>query len=262
MKRITTLLFAVVLVALIGMPVQAEIDVINHGTNLAFIASNNTTDTATIASSWLGPVQNVYSYSSIQNLLTNQPPTQLIGNRLWACVVNNSSTLSCGIKLGGYTNGATADMIVLPLQTKVIPLGGGYNGIISARSLTSTGGTLTYFEMGGQPTGIVQPLSWANGGLVFSAPASGDASTSPVASAAKSNGQQRVSFTLCNTGVCYDVGIRFAGSYANGTVPDAVVRATNGVFSVNLVEPYNGPISTRVLVSNLPDLVVFSEWGN
>ena len=243
MKKLSILLLAIV--TLIGTSVSwAQIDVINHGTNLSYIASDDTTHVPLVAATYLGPVWNVKAaatYSTISNL----PPTQLVGNR-YIAFVSNTGSLTCGLVLGGFTNGATPLILVPPYSTRVLPLPGGYNGPIGARSTTTAGAFVGYSEMGGPPNGYIGGLSWQSPGTALMV--GSNITAGVTVSAARTNGQQRTYFSCYNTNT-FNVGLRFAGAYTVDQTPDVIVFS-NAVFGVQFPMAYNGPITARALNTN------------
>lgn len=151
---------------------QGNINIINGGTNLAVVSSNEATATPIIAQGYIGgrityPAlgdTNIivlgYTVASTgggtNSLLSPIPHTS--GYRAAAFVSNLNTnfggiTQDIGIKLGVYPVGGTPDYVLVGGTSRQLYFGGGYNGLISARSMTTNANSLWigYSEVGTSP---------------------------------------------------------------------------------------------------------------
>ena len=171
MKKLWFIIVLALVAGLTSVQAQGPIQVINGGTNMAVVSSTEATATTLIAGVYAGQAYTLFNGGGGTNgfnmnlpsgaaftIFTNSSGGVSItqksqftpsGYRVSATFFN-PWTNSIGIKLSGnYPVGATPDRILLSSNTVTLYFEDGYNGPISARSLTvDGGGSLTYSDWG------------------------------------------------------------------------------------------------------------------
>jgi hypothetical protein len=169
---------------------QGNINTLNGGTNLAVVSATDTVNTAIIAQQYIGGtikfpatggavviggsgpyttygMSNIVvygytvtsyggGYSNTLNYLIPHTSGSRVGvfiTNLGAADNNPGTNYDIGIKLGSYPVGGVPDYVILGGQCQQLYFEGGYNGEISARSLSSSNesGGIIFSEIGNSP---------------------------------------------------------------------------------------------------------------
>ena len=165
-------IIALLTASLTSVFAQGQIQIINGGTNLVAIATNDATDVAIIANTYIGAFNTVQNNGGVTNVLvSNQPSgTSYITNvnssgglsivqrptfapsgyRVCANVFNaNTNGVAVSIKFGYFPVGTVPDAVINPGAQAKFYFEDGYDGVISARSQTNTGvANIVYSEFG------------------------------------------------------------------------------------------------------------------